>query len=933
MKPLSASILVTLVAVILTAAKTQAQYPFGKNKVVYAPKSWRIIETKYVDIYFYPDELPIARFVESIADSTYEEIASFMRFSLDSRIPVILYGTHHDFSETNVTPYIVSESTAGFTEFGKGRIVLPFDGSYPRLVHVLRHEMVHAVMLEKLRAVTMAKRRWRYEEPPLWFVEGLAEYIASREPDAEAHMFLRDAATADLLYPLDELWRIEGSYLLYKLGESAVRYVATRYGDEALVRMLENWWRFDRFETLLVSTLGISQRQLSEDWMAYLKRRYYPSLLHRRSIVDLGEPISDGKMLFEMHPVAREGTEGEDRIFFVGYHRGSMNLVEYSRDRKGEIRKSVIVRGGLSGSFESIPSMRSRPSLRGDTLVFTAKAGERDAIYIYDIEKRKVLCKFSLPDARILSSPSLSPDGRKVVFSAIGEKGKSDIFVYDLVSNEQLRITDDYYDDVFPDWHPFLPLIAWSSNRCSDRYSDAYAIYQASAEGKEVRQLTEGRFRDLHPRWLPDGTGLIFSSDRDGTADIYSIVDNRISRRTNSIGGAFSPFPCDDGSFLCTSYEGGRFRTYRVRTQYEAPAMLATFEKCDSSVWNPTTSSARGKGKERRYRSKLELDLIGATFSPDPDFGQIGNGVQIFFTDILGNRQIATLVGAATDDFSNMLEEMNFALTYSDLSRRPNWAAGVFRLAGFSENSTELVRYERRAGAMAAAVYPFNSFVRMALSTVLRNMEREDDWTSLGLKRGSSWLVSQYLSVTFDNIVWYIGGPLEGSRLNVSFGNTLDLEGESYENRTLNVDVRHYIPFSDRVVLAQRVITRKSWGSDIQLFYLGGSWDLRGYRFRQFVGTSTFLFNTELRFPLVDRFIVKFPVGAIEFPLFRGSLFIDAGRASGFIYDSGWIGSLGTSVELCLGYLPVARVNFSRRTDFESIESDWHVDLFLGYNF
>lgn len=134
-------------------------------------------------------------------------------------------------------------------------------------------------------------------------------------------------------------------------------------------------------------------------------------------------------------------------------------------------------------------------------------------------------------------------------------------------------------------------------------------------------------------------------------------------------------------------------------------------------------------------------------------------------------------------------------------------------------------------------------------------------------------------------------------------------------------------------MFAQRFVTRNAWGSDLQLYYLGGSWDLHGYRFRQFAGTRTMLLNSELRFPLIDRFVLKFPVGLIEFPLFRGSLFVDAARVEGFLRDTDWIGSLGTGIEMNLGYLPVARVNFSRRTDFRSVENDWRIDLFLGFNF
>jgi hypothetical protein len=119
---------VACAAVALAACGASAQYPFGKNKVVYSPKDWKIIETPHLEIYYYPDELPVAEFVASLAESVYAEYASFFRVEFETRIPVILYGTHHDFKETNVTPSFVSESVAGFTEFIKGRIALPFGG-------------------------------------------------------------------------------------------------------------------------------------------------------------------------------------------------------------------------------------------------------------------------------------------------------------------------------------------------------------------------------------------------------------------------------------------------------------------------------------------------------------------------------------------------------------------------------------------------------------------------------------------------------------------------------------------------------------------------------------------------------------------------------------------------------------------------------------
>ena len=918
----------------VAAHGAHAQYPFGKNKVLYVPKSWKYLETPHVEIYYYPDELSIAEFVAGLADSVYAEYSAFFGVEFKARIPVILYGTHHDFKETNVTPYMVSESTAGFTEFIKGRIALPFTGSYPKLRKVFRHEMVHVFMIEKLRVVMSARRHLNYSGPPLWFVEGLAEYVANRTPDTEAEMFLRDAVTSGVLSPLDDMWRIEGTFLMYKEGESAVGYIATRFGDESIRLILERWWESDRFDLVLRKTIGIPLRRLSEEWEEFLKRRYYPSILERQKIDELGERLVPGETAFEIYPACDPAAGDSARVFCVGYERGSIDILELKRAEREGRREEIFIRAGQSNDFESIPPLRSRISVRGDTLLFVSKAGAHDVIYIYDIPRKRVLKKISIAEARILSSPALSPDGRSIACSAIDGTGKSDLFVYNLAADTYERLTNDYWDDASPDWHPAKNLLVFSSDRCGVIGRVSYALYTIDTGTREIAPLTGGGSRDVDPRWLPGGDGVIFSSDREGVPDIYVLRDGALRRQTNVLGGVFGPCPSDDGrSFLCASYAEGAFRCYRLPLKAEAPTRPAAFPACAAVNWEPALPAGTSGIVKKDYRMKLGIDFIGATFSVDPDFGDAGNGAQLFLTDMLGNHEFILLFGSASDNFDDFLQRINVAVTYVNLSHRLNYALGAFHLASYVGSINDLLRYERRYGVVGGLIYPFSAFSRVEVSTVLKNMERDDDVAFRGIEAGKSWLLSNFLSMTYDNIVWYIGGPLNGHRLNVTLGSTTDLKGRGYGSTTLHVDLRNYITLTDRIVFAQRFVSRNAWGSDLQLFYLGGSWDLRGYDFREFAGKRTLLLNTELRFPLIDRFVLKFPVGMIEFPLFRGSLFFDAGKVSGFIYDSDWRGSLGTGIEMNLGYLPVARVNFSRLTDFKTVSSDVHVDFFLGFNF
>ena len=108
---------------------------------------------------------------------------------------------------------------------------------------------------------------------------------------------------------------------------------------------------------------------------------------------------------------------------------------------------------------------------------------------------------------------------------------------------------------------------------------------------------------------------------------------------------------------------------------------------------------------------------------------------------------------------------------------------------------------------------------------------------------------------------------------------------------------------------------------------------MRGYEYREFIGKSTYVINSEIRFPLIDHLALSFPFGTLETPRMRGALFFDVGKTDRFIADTEWLGSLGAGVELNLGYAPVLRVNFTRATDFSTISAKTEFEFFIGYNY
>ena len=121
-------------------------------------------------------------------------------------------------------PGVIGPATGGVTEQLQRRMVLPFTGSLEETSHVLGHELVHAFQFDIATGRSLAL--------PLWFVEGMAEYLSIGPIHALTAARLRDALIHDNLPGFDDL--DDPEYFPYRFGHAAWAYLAGRFGDEVV---------------------------------------------------------------------------------------------------------------------------------------------------------------------------------------------------------------------------------------------------------------------------------------------------------------------------------------------------------------------------------------------------------------------------------------------------------------------------------------------------------------------------------------------------------------------------------------------------------------------------------------------------------------------------------------------------------------------------
>ena len=151
-------------------------------------------------------------------------------------------------------------------------MVVPFHGSYHDFYHVIQHELVHVFTLSRIDAALDRRARSKYPYPPLWFIEGIAEYW-SENWDSDADMIIADMVISGMLPSIKEMGYLRGTYFMYKLGESICHFIDSTYGPDKLTQIFDNWHKGRVFEQVIELTTGDNLEELSDKWTYYLKKK------------------------------------------------------------------------------------------------------------------------------------------------------------------------------------------------------------------------------------------------------------------------------------------------------------------------------------------------------------------------------------------------------------------------------------------------------------------------------------------------------------------------------------------------------------------------------------------------------------------------------------------------------------------------------------
>jgi hypothetical protein len=606
---------VGVAAVVLAgavASPANAQY-FGQNKIQYEEYHWRSITSDHFEVYFYDGSDSLAMRTLDLAEKTNAIFSKRLGHALSRRIPIILYSSHNDFSQTNVTPELIDGSTGGFTEMLRDRVVVPFTGSYEDFRHVLVHELTHAFQFDILYNGTgMSLLSGQgFFQTPLWFAEGMAEYYSlGMEPNCE--MWCRDGALTGYIPPL----QYAGGYPVYKFGQSAIAFLIDQYGEHRFRDVLKRVRQMRNFDRGFERTYGMTVEKFDEKWRTWLRKTYWPTVAKHELPETYGRRLTDHRRDQSNLNLSPAVSPQGDRVAYYSDRRQYADIYVMSAFDGRVLRR--VIRGERNVLFESMPLFRSALawSPDGTRLAFTAKSRGRDRLYVVNARSGDVQREVDLPcDA--LAYPAWSPVSDSIVVTGL-RAGRSDLYLVHAGTGDVTRLTDDAWDEKEPAWSPDGAHVTFSSDRGAPvvlqpeppvRGFGHYGLYDLDLGTRTVRKLLDTAGEDHSPAWSPDGRRLAFVSDRDGAPNIYlwDEAEGTITQLTDVLGGVTSlSWSRQNDRMVFSAFDRGGWDVFAVqeplssdgvmmRLQRETPAAVLTVAQAEEPAPRDTVAApARG---------------------------------------------------------------------------------------------------------------------------------------------------------------------------------------------------------------------------------------------------------------------------------------------------------------------------------------------------
>jgi TolB protein len=239
-------------------------------------------------------------------------------------------------------------------------------------------------------------------------------------------------------------------------------------------------------------------------------------------------------------------------------------------------------------------------------LAFVGK--QRGVSEIYTSDLLFDLVRPLTADRSLVTGPSWSPDGTKLLYTTYYKTGFPDIYMIDLSSGRKKPVATYKGTNSGGDFSPNGRSIAMSLSGSGNA-----EIFVSDSNGKNMRRLTTNKSLETSPTWSPDGRRLAFTSDARGKPQLYEVSANggpmrRLPTNVSSYCSEPAWNPVKENLIAFTAAVGGGFQIALYDSASRSSKILTSVSQ--SAVEPAWLNDGRHLIFTQRQQGRMRLMLL-----------------------------------------------------------------------------------------------------------------------------------------------------------------------------------------------------------------------------------------------------------------------------------------------------------------------------------
>lgn len=434
------------------------QTSFGNNRVQYDNFEWQFYRFKHFEVYFYTGGQELATHASKFAQQKIPRIEKFLDSYNQERLQFIIYNKQSHFRQSNIGLSTTDNyNIGGVTNIVGNKIFVYFEGDY-QAFNIQLEAGIYRVMIYQM----LYGGNWRQVlrnsallHIPEWYTSGLISYLTQSD-NLEIEAKILDGIKNDKFKRFNSL-SPENAEIA---GHSIWGYVAETYGRNVISNILYMTRSSRNIDDGFLYILGITFEELYRDWLQYYNTKL--SSESSQGVLSLDEELrvrakkNTKYQNFEISP--------DDRYaIFTTNQFGKLKVFLY--DFQTNKKKKIFSSGYKLERIQdySYPIVDWIPDSKGFSFITESKGSL--ILNTYFIDREELFSKNIFKLEKVLSFNYIN--NKEMVFSAVS-KGQSDLYLYKVVGNTQIQLTNDIYDDLNPVYEAQSHSILFTSNRPND---------------------------------------------------------------------------------------------------------------------------------------------------------------------------------------------------------------------------------------------------------------------------------------------------------------------------------------------------------------------------------------------------------------------------------------------------------------------------------